>query len=266
MLSPDFVLSDREFDILAGDLGLGRPPYPLDVPSVGQTVEQRDQFRDEVYRELANRDLAAGDRMDAELAGLLRLLFHHEISVDAVGHVGQPVRAVATADQHGGVLAVQEAEKLWLTEIRPTSLAKSIVEVLPVNEPGPGGAMSMPYQALATAIDSAGDENDDDDPFGGDVDERVALTRAGVSTKDAATLIALANNRLAGGQFGVSVGGRGRSGAQRASTLVTWFDTHEGRYLMVREDSWLSIAPADNERIEHRIATVLSQASPEIYA
>jgi hypothetical protein len=40
-------------------------------------------------------------------------------------------------------------------------------------------------------------------------------------------------------------------------TLVSWFDTAEGRYLMVLQDDWLSVAPADNARIEHRLAQVL---------
>ena len=56
-----------------------------------------------------------------------------------------------------------------------------------------------------------------------------------------------------GGQFGVS------RGSERASTLVTWFDTHQGRYLMVSQGAWLSISPADNRRIEHRLAEVLSK-------
>lgn len=43
------------------------------------------------------------------------------------------------------------------------------------------------------------------------------------------------------------------------ATLVTWFDTHQRRYLLVSNDSWLSITPSDNQRIEHRVANVLSK-------
>lgn len=114
--------------------------------------------------------------------------------------------------------------------------------------------MSLPYQALAEAAEP---QEDEDDPYGGDLDERIVLSRAGVSRNDAGALLELANNRRAGGQLGVTIGGRR---TERLPTLVTWFDTHQGRYLMVREDSWLSIAPADNERIEQRVATVLAGA------
>jgi hypothetical protein len=45
--------------------------------------------------------------------------------------------------------------------------------------------------------------------------------------------------------------------------LITWFDTHQGRYLMVADDSWLSFAPTDNERIERRLADVLAGATEQ---
>ena len=32
----------------------------------------------------------------------------------------------------------------------------------------------------------------------------------------------------------------------------------DGRYLMVNENGWLSLAPTDNERIAHRIDSVLT--------
>lgn len=134
-----------------------------------------------------------------------------------------------------------------MTEIRPTALAMSAVGVLPPGEPGQQRAISVPADALAKAL-----EEDEDDPFGGDVEEDVALVKAGLSPQDAATVLELANTRRAGGQFGVS------RGTRRATTIVTWFDTHQGRYLMVSAGSWLSIAPADNKRIEHRLADVVA--------
>jgi hypothetical protein len=249
--SPDFVVSTAEFDLLYGDLELGRVPFPLDVPSIGATVEQRVELTGEMYRGLADRGLAAGHRVDAGLERLLRLLSRHDVSVDAVGHIQQPLRAVAATDGRDGVLGEVVADQVWLTEIRPTALAMAIVGVLPANEPGPVRAMSVPYQPLAQVV-SSDDDDFGDDPFGGDLDDQTALTRAGLPAQDAAALTELASGRVAGGQFGVS------HGSSRISTLVTWFDTYQGRYLMVSENSWLSIAPADNKRIENRVGDVLS--------
>ena len=40
--------------------------------------------------------------------------------------------------------------------------------------------------------------------------------------------------------------------------VINWFDTHQGRYLMVRSDGSLSLSPSDNDRIATRIAAVLA--------
>lgn len=260
----DILLSHKEFDILWDDLGLGSMPYPIDMPSVGSTVEERERIRDEVYRELGARNLARGDRMDSLVAELLGVLGRHEIAVDTVGYLHGPIRSVVVTDRRIGALAALTEDGVWLAEIRPTALAGSIAELVPDNEAGPGRALSFPHQALLDAVAQSGaaDEVDEDDPYGGSEvdDERVALTRAGMSSGDASVLCELANDRQAGGQFGISVGGH------RVPTLITWFDTSQGRYLMVREDSWLSLSPADNERIERRLASVLTTAAQGDYA
>jgi hypothetical protein len=245
--APDFVLSAAEFDLVCGAQGLGRVPFPLEVPSLGTTMEQRSELTAEAFRSLAGRGLAVRDQLDSRLAELLRLLVDHDTSVDVIGHLEQPIYALAAVTRRDGVLAQLFADQVWLTGIRPTALATAAVGVLPPNAPGPLRAMSLSSDAISNALDE-----DDDDPFGGDLDDEMALTKAGLSAQDAAKLTELAETRRAGGQFGVS------RGSSRAATLVTWFDTHQGRYLMVSKDSWLSIAPADNRLIEHRLAEVLS--------
>ncbi|KAA5836295.1 ESX secretion-associated protein EspG [Saccharopolyspora hirsuta] len=246
--APNFVLTAAEFDLVTGALGLGRPQFPLQVPSLGRTMEERADLAADAFRALAGRGLAKGDELDEDLAAMLRLLVDHVTSVDVVGYVGQPVQALAAATRRSGVLAQLSGDQLTLTEIRPTALALSAVSVLPPGEPGTKRSLSLPKEQLTSAL-----EEDEDDPFGGDYDDETALVRAGLSGPDAAALAELAETRVGGGQFGVT------HRSVRSSTLVTWFDTNEGRYLMVSEDSWLSIAPADNRRIEHRLAEVLAK-------
>ncbi|GLY66743.1 ESX secretion-associated protein EspG [Amycolatopsis taiwanensis] len=248
MTGPDFALSTEEFDILWGQLGFDRMPYPLDVPRTGRTMEERAELTTEVYRGLRERGLATGNRIDPDLEALLRLLASYHVAIDAVGHLGHPFRALVAADRTTGVLAVLTGGELWLTQIRRTALAMAIVGVLPEAAAGPGRSISVPYQAIAEAADPPMDA------YGDPVDEHEVLTEAGLSPSDADLLVELADQRRAGGQFGVSAGPR-----ERMSTLVTWFDTDRGRYLMVNEDSWVSIGPADNARIEQRVASVLSE-------
>lgn len=258
MSAPEFVLSAREFDFVWTDLDLGRIPYPLDVPSNGGTMVERDALKLEVYRELTERGIAEGGRVQPELEALLRVLSHPQVSVDSVGYSGTALRALVAASGELGVMARLVDNRLRISEIRPTALARSIVGTLPSKDAGPGWAMSAPLRALTAAVEPTEDE----DPWGDDDEhEERALRNAGMSPDDAAALSELAANRKGGGQFGVTVGGATQRQARRLSTLVTWFDTHQGRYLMVRENEWLSLTPADGERIESRIMEVLSQAA-----
>ncbi|MEV8440972.1 ESX secretion-associated protein EspG [Actinosynnema sp. NPDC051121] len=250
MIEPEFVLTPRELDVLWHHLDLGRLPYPLDVPSLGDTEEERKRLREEV--------LAAYGEPDPRLVALLRLLGNHEVAVDAVAHVDRAVRAVAVSDGDRAALAVIDSGSIGVLEIRPTALARSIVEVLPNGSAGPGSALSLRLETLNAAVALQNEpQEDDDDPWGGgELDEREALQKAGLSREDATVVSELATSRVAGGQFGVTVGGGYRR--ERAGALITWFDTHQGRYLMVHEDGWLSLAPTDNDRIATRIASVLS--------
>lgn len=256
MITPDYLLTPGELDVLWHDLGLGRMPYPLDVPSIGDTADERAKARLAVLDSLQRRGLIGDQRLE----GFLRLLSEHDIAVDAVAHLERPVRAVATSDSAHAVLAVIDNGQIGLLEIRPTSLARSIVEVLPDGSAGPGSALSLRLETLQAAVALHEDPPEDsDDPWGDDdLDERQALMKAGLSTQDATVISELAANRVAGGQFGVTRGDGSRFRTERVGALITWFDTHQGRYLMVHEDGWLSLSPTDNDRIATRISSVLA--------
>ncbi|MET8762362.1 ESX secretion-associated protein EspG [Lentzea sp. NPDC004782] len=251
MITPEFLLSPREFDVLWHELRLGRMPYPLDVPSEGDTEQDRRVLRERTLDELRRRDLAGNHRLEE----YLRLLDDHDVSVDAVAGLDRTVRALAVSNGQRAVLAIIDDDRVGLLAIRETGLAREIVRVLPDGEPGPGTAVNVRVETLrdAVAIREA-EESDSDDLWGAaeEMDDRTALQQAGLSSQDAKQFGELAANRVAGGQFGVT---RGR---QRSGVVINWFDTHQGRYLMVNSDGWLSLSPTDNDRIATRIDAVLA--------
>jgi hypothetical protein len=253
VITPEFLLSTREFEVLWQTLRLGRIPYPLDVPSEGDTERERKALQDSTLAGLRDRGLAG----DARLEELLRVLDDHEVSVDAVAGLDRTVRALAASNGTEAVLAVIDGDHVGLGEIRPTGLAREIVRVLPDGEAGPGSALSVRLETLqqAVALQEAEQDEESEDPWGAaddELDDRQALLRAGLSAQDARQLDELASNRVAGGQFGVT------HGRHRADVVINWFDTHQGRYLMVRSDGWLSLSPTDNDRIATRIDAVLA--------
>ncbi|USX55030.1 ESX secretion-associated protein EspG [Lentzea sp. HUAS12] len=253
MITPEYLLSTREFEVLWQTLRLGRMPYPLDVPSEGATERDVKALQDRTIAGLRQRGIAD----DPRLEDLMRLLGDHEVSVDAVAGLGRTVRALAAASGGEAVLAVIDGDGVGLSEIRPTALAREIVGVLPDGVAGPGSALSVRLETLqqAVALQEAEQEEESEDPWGAadeELDDREALLKAGLSAQDARQMDELAQNRVAGGQFGVT------HGRHRADVVINWFDTHQGRYLMVRSDGWLSLSPTDNDRIATRIDAVLA--------
>lgn len=251
MITPEFLLSPREFDVLWHELRLGRMPYPLDVPSEGDTEQDRRVLREKTLDELRARGLAD----DQRLADHLRLLDEHDVSVDAVAGLDRTVRALAVSNGARAVLAIIDDDRVGLLAIRETGIAREIVRVLPDGEPGPGTAVNVRVETLqdAIALQEAEQQDDSGDLWGDDeIDDRQALQQAGLSAQDARQFDELAANRVAGGQFGVTLG------KQRSGVVINWFDTHQGRYLMVNSDGWLSLSPTDNDRIATRIDAVLA--------
>ncbi|MDX8030266.1 ESX secretion-associated protein EspG [Lentzea sp. BCCO 10_0856] len=254
MITPEFLLSPREFDVLWHELKLGRMPYPLDVPSEGETEQDRRVLRDKTLEELRQRGLAGDERLEA----YLRLLDDHVVSVDAVAGLDRTVRALAASNGRQAVLAIIDDGRIGLLAIRETGIAREIVRVLPDGEPGPGTAVNVRVETLqqAVTIQEAEEQDASEDMWGGSADDerddRHALQQAGLSPQDAKQFGELAANRVAGGQFGVT------HGRQRSGVVINWFDTHQGRYLMVNSDGWLSVSPTDNDRIATRIDAVLA--------
>jgi hypothetical protein len=254
----DIFLTTAEFDVVWSHLGLGRMPYPLAVLSTGFLPEERAKVVEKAWADLATDELARGTDVADDLADQLRLLAQPAISVDALGDIGQPLRALAVRDGNAAALAILTDEGLTLRPIRPTALASSITSLLPDTGPGPGHAFTFPQGVLRAIV---ADDNDDDDDvfFGGD--DHDVLVRAGMSVGDARLLAELVDARRYGGQFGINTRRRSRGGMNREPTLVTWFDTPSGRYLVVREQDWVSVTPTGSDRIATRIDQLLANAA-----
>lgn len=254
MIEPDFILSTVEYEVVWSALELGRMPYPLHVPGQGVSVEERRTVVETSRNGLRRKGLMHGDQVDAELQAALRVLAGATMSVDVAGYTGAPLLGLAASKGTSAVLAWLADDELAVARIRPTALT-TIVELIPSWPPATAQAMSVRRDALQQALDP---DNVEDDPFGSfDNDgERGALVRAGVSSRDVDALLHVADqDRVAGGQFGVNTAGP--DGMRRDPTLVTWFDTADGRYLMVHRNGWLSLAPADGHRIAARIGELL---------
>ncbi|MFC4001091.1 ESX secretion-associated protein EspG [Prauserella oleivorans] len=244
-------VSASAFDILWSDLGHRAPPAPLAVPSGGKTESERREIRQAVYDNLAERGLAHGGELDAALRERLDLLASASVYVECEALLdmteAEPLRAVAAAGGGAGVLAVQPHRTIGLEAIGEGELFAAAVGVLPEVESGPGYGVSLPASALGDAAE---------DPVYG-TGSRGGSRAYAQQIRE--VLAIQARPVLAAGQFSVRV----RDGERlRRLGGVSWFVTDVGAYLGTvlpgRDgERWMSVAPADRDRIALRLADVL---------
>ena len=254
MLGGVTSLSHLEFDFIWEHLGLGEAPYPIDVRSFGETMDERAALREQVRDSLRAKGLHDGEALSPRLEELLGLSVGAPFSVDGQLSVGEYVRVLAASRGTEGVLVAQTDEEIRVVPVRHGKVVGAVIALVPDEKPGPGGAARLPRQAFDDAIDEY--------QRSGYVGLERTLTGAGVTGRDLRTVITLVESaRHGGGQLAANrvdtVGRRTRT------PVVNWFDTAAGRYLAHIEvaadrTEWLTIAPADTARIEQRLTTLIA--------
>ncbi|GAA3024812.1 ESX secretion-associated protein EspG [Actinokineospora globicatena] len=246
-----------EFDLLWESLGRSDRPYPLDVPSFGETTDERDQLRKEVVEGLVARGLHDGADVDRELEDSLTLLAQHDYSVDGLLSVGRHVRVLGAGRGSRTALAVQTGERIRIGQLRGGGVVAEIMALLPDAEPGPGTAVTLRKSVFHDAIDAYVETG-----FGG---LETVLNQGGLTGRDMRTIATLVeNSRHGGGQ--VAANSLDRVGRRTRTDVVNWFDTTAGRYLALptRRDGvdWLTLAPADAPRLTQRLRELVASVAP----
>ncbi|GAA5120357.1 ESX secretion-associated protein EspG [Haloechinothrix salitolerans] len=270
------LLNPMVFDFLWEELRLGEYPYPLRVPSHGETMDGRLVLRAEVGK-LMIADGVKDRRgvVDPTLEHWLHALATATRSVDAIHSPGtgeEPVLALAASDGETAVLAVQSAAGVRLRPIYPEALVSEVINLLPAGERGTHRAVTLPLDdALRTtpARVTVSASRRDDEPrrgFGlrrwGRSGKSLADRSAGDQREDYALLAA--QPRLRGGQLAAN--SRDEIGRKHRSSVLAWFDTVTGRYLNIArsgEDGheWITVAPADTKTLRTRLSELLSEVS-----
>jgi hypothetical protein len=264
-MGPIGDLSLPAVDILWQDLKLGGLPFPLEIPSHGDTVEERARIRAAVYTQLERRGLARSGRAGAALAGVLRLLAAPKIGIDLVAlpqlDAPRPIRAVVSARGKNAVLAVQRELAVSLAVLRDTAIVSSIVELLPRNKSGPGQSITLPAAMLSNAAESRSGRHRRDENDSGVL--RTA-TRLAEHTAELRFLDSVRERPvIRAGSIGVIL--RDDRGKIQRLPGIAFFDTDLGRYTTTvlrgpDGENWTTLSPADNGRLSHRLAETLVAA------
>ncbi|SDC74305.1 ESX secretion-associated protein EspG [Actinokineospora iranica] len=242
-----------EFDLIWEGLGFAERPYPIDVPSFGETVGERDRLRGEVVAGLVARGLHDGRDLDRRLEDQLVLLARNEVTVDGLLSVGRTVRVLGAGKGADAVLAVQSGDRIRVGPVGGGGLVAELAGLLPDADAGPGNPVTLPKAVFNNAVDAYVESG-----FGG---LAATLDRGGVSGPDMRTIATLVeNSRHGGGQ--VAANSLDRLGRRTRTDAVNWFDTTAGRYLWLPTQrdgvAWLTLAPADSAGLAQRLGDLVA--------
>jgi hypothetical protein len=239
------VLSHLEFDLIWEELGLGERPYPITVGSFGATMTERAQLREQA--------LAA---LDQRVEDLLTMLVRNQFTIDGLVLAdGRQLRVLAAGHGDRGLIAVQTDDELRLEPVRGTNVVGSVVALLPEEKPGPGNPVTLARAVFADASEAY--------TGGGYFAFERALNQGGITGRDLRILSTLVESgRHGGGQLAAN--SVDRLGRRARSTVLNWFDTDAGRYLVHLErrrdgQEWLTFAPGDPSRIERLLTQLVTE-------
>jgi len=260
-MSPIVTVSLAAFDMLWEELRLGALPYPFQVPSYGETYEERSRIRAAVHADLQQRGVTDRGRVAQPVAAALALVARPHIQLDTISTVdvqatqASMLRAAAAARGRDAVLMVQEGQMVRLEWTRDTALAASIVGLLPPTKAGPGREISLP----ASLVGSAGDGRPAMPSMV--VTRRTAESASKDQQKALATMLEPEVLRL--GQIGVGL--YDERGRVRRLPGMSWFDNAAGRYYSVvargRDgQDWATVSPGDASRMVYRLGEMIRTA------
>jgi hypothetical protein len=256
-----FSLSLTAMDILTDLLQLNSVLI-FEVPSIGETMDDRALIRDVVLRDLATRNLANRGRLEPEVEEALVTLAKYRHAIDGVAAMADDRRLcyrVAT-DGRTAVLARKEDSEIRFEMLRPEGLVHAAMSLIGNVKPGPGQSMTYPEASQEPPRQAPRHRQDRDEGFTGLRQDSPAQSSGYELQRRAAGTIT-DKPRTQIGWF--SIYGRDPMGRNQQAPDVTWFDTEEGRYMGYRRpgsdgQQWTTYSPADTPRIAQQVIAMLN--------
>ena len=269
--------SPLAFDFLWESAQVGELPYPLLVRSHGATEDERVSLRHRADAELKARGIRdPRGRLAPPIEDALHLLAFAPLTIDAL-HIPRfeapTVGVLSGADETKGVLAVQDADGIWLRDVPPDGLVSAVISVLPAGPRGSESSVTLPLDdALHTApirvpvsLPSGPREEEDTKGRGRERQSRRTPLSERVTADPREAYGRLAGQpRMCGGQLAAN--SRSQVGAKQRSRVLAWFDTATGRYLSLSRAGtdgreWVTVAPADPKTLRTRLGEMVNSVS-----
>jgi len=256
---PDaFGLSVAMADILGDRLRTDIRRYPLEIPYIGRTEDERAQVTQAGLRGMEADGLAYRGRPDADVEAAIQTLGRSTVAaamVLSLDRGNQLIRARVAANGGTAILVLQHENMLHFKFIRPTGLVPALMNLVPNCPPLAARSVTFPR----TDARQPQSRSDDDD---GDSVLRAVMPRntgGAMERQSAARMLALPRERAGS----VLVFGYDRNGREHQAGMLAWADTPEGRFMSAEKHGsdgviWETHSPADNQRVGHHISGLLS--------
>lgn len=247
-MTDSFTLSLAAVDILAEALGVDCRRFPFQLPGVGDFVEDRVRIAQAVFTDLTRRGLVRNDQLNADVAEGLRLMSRYRTAIAVMGTLDDesPLYARVSADGDRGLLVIQDGQMFRFEYVRPESLARTAVSLLPRLRPGHGQSVTITAKPAVAEQKREG--------FG----REVRPARTASQSQLIAAQEMLRKPRTGAGYFVVSV--MDREGRETKAPGLSWLDTEEGRYMAQAhpDDGGGTFAPADTIRLVQQLEDLMS--------
>ncbi|MCE7005420.1 ESX secretion-associated protein EspG [Kibdelosporangium philippinense] len=247
-MTDSFTLSVAAVDILAEALGVDCRRYPFQLPGIGDFVDDRVRIARAVFTDLTRRGLVRNEQLNPAVAEGLRLMSRYRVSIAVLGTLDDesPLYARVSADGDRGLLVIQDGQMFRFEFIRPESMARTAVSLLPRLRPGRGQSVTITAKPAATEEKREG------------FSREVRPARTSSQSQLLAAQEMLRKPRTGAGYFVVSV--MDRDGRESKAPGLSWLDTEDGRYMAQAhpDDGGGTFAPADTIRLVQQLEDLMA--------
>jgi hypothetical protein len=246
-MTDTFTLSLAAVDILSEGLGVDCRRFPFQLTGIGDFVEDRVRIAQAVFADLGRRGLVRGEKLDPSVAEGLRLMARYRVAIAVMGTLDDEsgLYARVCSDGDRGLLVTQEGQLFRFEFLRPESLARTAVSLLPRLRPGHGQSVTISTASVAT----------EEKPEG--FSRQVRPARTPSQSQMAAAQEMLRKPRTGAGYFVVSA--MDSNGRETRAPGLSWLDTEEGRYMAQAhpDEGGGTFAPADTIRLVQQLEDLM---------
>jgi hypothetical protein len=254
------ILHPVEVDLLCTFAEV-EPPFPLEIPSTGETDIERMVMFSGAREQLTGRGLADDDGPLGVADDFVYLLRNATGVLDLVLAEENRTLAAAVLSYRAEALLVTQdaADPAQLVRMKALTLDDAVDELVRL-VPAIDASLSAPFNLPRKAVENAFQAimaRTPADPLGSEEVDEVLRTH-GVDERIARRMVAHLQPVLGNGQTGIAKRDDTEDQWHRAGAELRWLDTPRGRFRLAEDGEWISVNPLTMDEIRAALRRLAS--------